>query len=302
MSDSPWFSFYASDFMAGTIDMSPMEVAAYVRLMCYQWDKGPIPVGDTRKMVQVTGLMPDELDGVMPMIMSKFPDGLNARLEKERDKRELQRLKGKKGGEAKAKSSRTPSRTPSRKLAEPLAESYPKPSQTPSQTPAKKLALQPQPQYTATTTSRERERKESHTHAEFSEMGIPAQLEEAKRRLATVRAGWQVEFDAVEREALITQAHLKTISELDDETWATMAEMLSASKKIADRREKLKIGLPKRSTFVCNIGDWIANAEHYRSHHPLPKPKAPPPESPKVIEMTDEEREHARRELKSALR
>ena len=152
------------------------------------------------------------------------------------------------------------------------------------------------------TQQKQRERERVHTHAEFSEMGIPAQLEDAKRRLATVRAGWQVEFDAVEREALITQAHLKTISELDDETWATMAEMLSASKKIADRREKLKIGLPKRSTFVCNIGDWIANAEHYRSHHPLPKPKAPAPESPKVIEMTDEEREHARRELKAALR
>lgn len=54
MSKPPAFQFYASDFVASTIDMSAEEVGVYIRLLCYQWDNGGLP-NDTEKLERIAG-------------------------------------------------------------------------------------------------------------------------------------------------------------------------------------------------------------------------------------------------------
>ena len=99
---APAFQFYADDFLAGTIDMSPAEVGAYIRLLCYQWSNGSIPA-DLKKLRRIAG------GPVSPEVLEKFisaGDGrlLNQRLELERQKqadfREKQRQKGIQSGAA----------------------------------------------------------------------------------------------------------------------------------------------------------------------------------------------------------
>ncbi len=99
---APAFQFYADDFLAGTIDMSPAEVGAYIRLLCYQWSNGSIPA-DLKKLRRIAG------GPVSPEVLAKFVpvgDGrlANKRLELERQKqaefREKQRQKGIQSGAA----------------------------------------------------------------------------------------------------------------------------------------------------------------------------------------------------------
>ena len=40
---SPAFSFYAKDFLTGTVTMSLAERGAYVTLLAHQWDAGCVP-------------------------------------------------------------------------------------------------------------------------------------------------------------------------------------------------------------------------------------------------------------------
>lgn len=40
---SPAFQFYVDDFVAGTVSLSPEEVGAYIRLLCFQWNNGYVP-------------------------------------------------------------------------------------------------------------------------------------------------------------------------------------------------------------------------------------------------------------------
>lgn len=37
-----WFPFYASDFVLGTATMSPAAVGCYIRLLCHEWECGPL--------------------------------------------------------------------------------------------------------------------------------------------------------------------------------------------------------------------------------------------------------------------
>ena len=89
---SPAFQFYADDFVAGTCDLSAEEVGAYIRLLCLQWNRGSIPVQDRFKLNRIAGCT------VTDDVLSKFPDGKNARLEAVREKQlsfiEMQRAKG----------------------------------------------------------------------------------------------------------------------------------------------------------------------------------------------------------------
>jgi uncharacterized protein YdaU (DUF1376 family) len=97
----PAFQFYADDFLAGTLDMSQEEVGAYIRLLCYQWNTGSIPVA-TEKQQRLAG------GCVSVDVLAKFrllPDGrlVNERLEQERNKqaeyRKQQSQKGKRSAE-----------------------------------------------------------------------------------------------------------------------------------------------------------------------------------------------------------
>jgi len=63
---APAFQFYADDFIAGTVDMSPAEVGAYIRLLCYQWCRGSAPALP-EKMQRVAGGI------VSGDVIAKFP-------------------------------------------------------------------------------------------------------------------------------------------------------------------------------------------------------------------------------------
>lgn len=50
----PAFQFYPADFIMGTMAMTPEQVGAYIRLLCYQWENGPIP-NDDELLARITG-------------------------------------------------------------------------------------------------------------------------------------------------------------------------------------------------------------------------------------------------------
>lgn len=80
---APAFQFYPSDFMMGTIAMTAEEVGGYIRLLCFQWEHGPIP-NDDSLLIRITGCG----GNAVASIRHKFQviDGklANARLEKVR--------------------------------------------------------------------------------------------------------------------------------------------------------------------------------------------------------------------------
>lgn len=99
---APAFQFYVDDFLAGTMDLSQEDVGAYIRLLCYQWNRGSIPV-QTDKQQRLAG------GSVSVDVLAKFrlqPDGrlVNERMERERQKqvayREMQAKKGIASGKA----------------------------------------------------------------------------------------------------------------------------------------------------------------------------------------------------------
>ena len=49
------FPFFHEDFLSGTAYMSPEEVGIYVRLLCYQWQKGGVP-SDEEMLFRIAGL------------------------------------------------------------------------------------------------------------------------------------------------------------------------------------------------------------------------------------------------------
>ncbi|MGA0207494.1 MAG: DUF1376 domain-containing protein [Ilumatobacteraceae bacterium] len=286
MSDSPWFSFYVGDFVTGTMDFSPNELAAYVRLLCHQWSKGSVPINDQRRLMQVTGLLPDELEGVMPMIRAKFPDGRNRRMEREREYREKQRQNGGKGGRPKTQTK---------------AKEKPNETQTETQTEPNPKASQSQShKYSPTENTRERD---AHARAPDSPIGKTAtDLETLKSRLGTVRRGWGVEFGADERESLIRQGYLAELLAMTDDDWQDMAEMLGSSQKAADRREALKIGMPNRRTLITNVSDWLSNLERYSARHRRKTNGHAKPPVEVAPPASDEEREQMRRMIAESLK
>jgi hypothetical protein len=93
---APAFPLYADDFIGGTVDLSQEEVGAYIRLLCYQWNRGSIPV-DPAVQVRLAG------GCVSVAVLAKFSAGENGqlrnlRLESVRSQKdkfiELQREKG----------------------------------------------------------------------------------------------------------------------------------------------------------------------------------------------------------------
>jgi uncharacterized protein YdaU (DUF1376 family) len=102
---APAFSFYAKDFIAGTLTLSLAERGAYITLLAYQWDNGSVP-DDARERCRVLGCTRREADAIWPRIVDKFERNgdawLNVRLEKERAKQAERRAalaeNGKRGG------------------------------------------------------------------------------------------------------------------------------------------------------------------------------------------------------------
>lgn len=55
----------------GTLDMSCSEIGAYIRLLCYQFDKGQIPLDEDKVRIIC------RFDGDLKAVLDKFPDGKN---------------------------------------------------------------------------------------------------------------------------------------------------------------------------------------------------------------------------------
>lgn len=131
MNRSPAFQFYPDEFIGGTVHMSAKEVGGYMRLLCYQWGNGRIP-SDLNKAAKVAGCKMNST------ILEKFPDGINKRLEKEREKQLIWREKSREGG---LKSAEMRSKGGSRvvdKWLQPNGNS-PSPSPSPSLSSTKKI-------------------------------------------------------------------------------------------------------------------------------------------------------------------
>jgi len=103
---NPHFKFYPNDFLGGVAYLSMAERGAYITLLCYEWDAGPIP------KKRLGFLLGSDWELVWDGIKSKFrenADGTisNDRLEAEREKAaqfaEKQLINGKKGGRPKPK-------------------------------------------------------------------------------------------------------------------------------------------------------------------------------------------------------
>lgn len=94
---SPWFAFYADDYIAGTRDMSIAARGAYVDLLAHQFSKGSIP-NDDRKICRLIGAFQEEWEEIKGEVLPKFEtqeDGslANIRMCAEREERESIRQK-----------------------------------------------------------------------------------------------------------------------------------------------------------------------------------------------------------------
>ena len=136
MSSSPWYPHYVGDWVAATQDFSPEEYTAYHRMLNWQWVNGALPMDDARRLCQITGLFPEELERALASRVRKhFPEGLNPRLEREREFREKQRQNGSKGGRPKTqtKPKQNPNPNPNPNPNETQTKPKPKASQSQSQ-------------------------------------------------------------------------------------------------------------------------------------------------------------------------
>lgn len=122
----PAFQLYADDFIAGTCDLSALDVGAYIRLLCYQWNRGSIPTDDLDRLARIAGAP------VSPDVLAKFPRGKNKRMEEVRKKQEDYRAAQSLKGKASAKARFNRGSTDVECSVQPEANS---PSPTPSPTP-----------------------------------------------------------------------------------------------------------------------------------------------------------------------
>lgn len=76
-----YFKFFTADFLIGTHHFSDSEVGVYVRMLCWQWDKGELPATDA-ELKSIFG------GGITAKVMDKFTKTdsgcKNERLDKER--------------------------------------------------------------------------------------------------------------------------------------------------------------------------------------------------------------------------
>lgn len=139
---SPAFSFYASNFIAGTLTYSLRERGAYITLLAWQWDHGSIP-DEAKARCRVLGCTPREERLVWNTLRDQFSveDGVlkNHRLECEREKQqkhvELAITFGRQGGkksQEQRKGGSNPPPTPPQPSSFSLSPS-PSPSVSPSQ-------------------------------------------------------------------------------------------------------------------------------------------------------------------------
>jgi len=51
-----YFPLYTKEFIAGTVQMTAEELGAYIRLLCWQFDNGSVPISDATAIKNITGV------------------------------------------------------------------------------------------------------------------------------------------------------------------------------------------------------------------------------------------------------
>jgi uncharacterized protein YdaU (DUF1376 family) len=84
---NPWFAFYPADFVASTADMDAESLGGYMRLLCYQWQRGSIPPDDATMTRIAGGISASSLASIRARFCV-LPDGnlQHPRMEIEREK------------------------------------------------------------------------------------------------------------------------------------------------------------------------------------------------------------------------
>lgn len=99
----PAFQFYPKDFITGTATMSLQEVGAYMRLLCYAWDAGSVPI-DPNDRARICGCSKAQERELWKRVGKKFYQAhdafFNERLEDERQKQAAYRQKQSSSGHA----------------------------------------------------------------------------------------------------------------------------------------------------------------------------------------------------------
>jgi uncharacterized protein YdaU (DUF1376 family) len=158
MNRAPAFQFYADDFIAGTSDMTTVEVGVYIRLLCFQWTRGFLPNDEPRLFLMArTNNEPHNEAAVRYVVKHKFAVGddgclRNDRLEQVRRNSQEWKRKSVEGGKASAAKrvgnsewgkQMASQRTINEPINEPTTNSpSPSPFESPSQWPTIEQAVQ----------------------------------------------------------------------------------------------------------------------------------------------------------------
>ena len=93
MSDTPWIKWYSADFLNGSADLSPNEIAIYIVILCRIYDEdGPIP-HDVQKIARRCNMRVPQCQKALMTLLDEeklISDGEfidNKRAQKEREKR-----------------------------------------------------------------------------------------------------------------------------------------------------------------------------------------------------------------------
>jgi uncharacterized protein YdaU (DUF1376 family) len=101
---TPYFAFFAADFLVGTAMMTLPERGAYITLLAYQWEHGSIPGDDIAALGRLFGTSKTkEIRSVFRAISGKFErtsngEWRNKRLERERLRMDRMRQKNAENG------------------------------------------------------------------------------------------------------------------------------------------------------------------------------------------------------------
>jgi uncharacterized protein YdaU (DUF1376 family) len=103
----PWFSFYVSDWLVGTVRLNATERGIYIDLLANQWDIGGLPGDDLPALARLARCDFAEMEAAWPKVSTKFErgdDGLwrNVRLEDERASASASVASKRAGGKARA--------------------------------------------------------------------------------------------------------------------------------------------------------------------------------------------------------
>jgi len=76
MAKDPAFLFYSKDWIEGTADLMPNEKGVYIDLLCYQHQRGYLPI-ETERLARLVGLGHDEFLQIWKIVESKFNRSVN---------------------------------------------------------------------------------------------------------------------------------------------------------------------------------------------------------------------------------